>query len=305
MRKKGFRWNGWKLAAAAGMLTMLMTSTAFAAGWTQGAGENASRWWYDLGNGRYYGDTGLETEWQWLDGNGDGMAECYAFDGQGWMYADTETPDGYSVNGDGAWTVDGNVQTMAAAVGYAGTRAALPSDGAETGSTDAAETGTDQEDGTPRILIAYFSKTGNTEEAARQIQSVTDGDLFEITVAEPYPDSYQATVERARQELDSNARPALSSTVESMEDYDVILVGYPIWWHTEPMAINTFLESYDLAGKMILPFCTSGGSGIEESMPDMRRIGEAQGAVVGTGLTANSLDEGMIASWLQENGINL
>lgn len=112
-------------------------------------------------------------------------------------------------------------------------------------------------------------------------------------------------MDRARQELDSDARPALPSTDESMEDYDAILVGYPIWWHTEPMAINTFLESYDLTGKTILPFCTSGGSGIEESMPDMRRIGEAQGAVVGTGLTAHSLDEGVIISWLQENGINL
>ena len=71
------------------------------------------------------------------------------------------------------------------------------------------------------------------------------------------------------------------------------------------MAINTFLESYDLKGKTILPFCTSGGSGIEESMPDMRRIGEVQGAVVGTGLMANSLDEGVIISWLRENGLNL
>ena len=215
------------MAAAVGMFTALMTSTVFAAGWTQGAGENASRWWYDLGNGRYYGDTGPEAEWQWLDGNGDGTDECYAFDGQGWMYADTETPDGYSVNGDGAWAVDGNVQTMTVTAGYAGTRAALPSDGAENGSTGAAENSTKQEDETPRILIAYFSKTGNTEEAARQIQTVTDGDLFEITAAEPYPDSYQATVDRARQELDSDARPALSSTIESMEDYDVILVGYP------------------------------------------------------------------------------
>lgn len=164
---------------------------------------------------------------QWLDGNGDGTDECYAFDGQGWMYADTETPDGYSVNGDGAWTVDGNVQTMTVAAGYAGTRAALPSDGAENGSMGAAENSTKQEDEAPRILIAYFSKTGNTEEAARQIQTVTDGDLFEITAAEPYPDSYQATVDRARQELDSDARPALPSTDESMEDYDGILVGYP------------------------------------------------------------------------------
>ncbi|HIZ79450.1 MAG TPA: hypothetical protein IAA17_06640, partial [Candidatus Lachnoclostridium stercorigallinarum] len=137
------------------------------------------------------------------------------------MYADTVTPDGYTVNEDGAWTVNGAVQTMAVAAGYGGTRA----------QAEGEEPGADS-----RILIAYFSKTGNTEEAARRIQEVTGGDLFEITVADSYPESYQDTVDRARRELDNNARPELSSTVENMEDYDVVLVGYPIWWHTEPMA---------------------------------------------------------------------
>ena len=122
-------------------------------------------------------------------------------------------------------------------------------------------------------------------------------------MADPYPDSYQETVDRAREELDQNARPDLSSTVPNMADYDVIILGYPIWWHTEPMAINTFLESYDLTGKTILPFCTSGGSSIEESMPDLRQIAHSSGAVVGTGLTANSLTEREIDSWLSSNGI--
>lgn len=283
-----------KLMATVFVFASLMISTAFAAGWTLGQGENSSRWWYDLGNGQYYGTADQAVEWQWLDGNGDGIAECYAFDSQGWMYADTATPDGYTVNADGAWSVDGEVQTMAAAAGYAGTRA-----------QDAAgETGTEAEpDGNSRILVAYFSQTGTTEAAAREIQAAAGGDLFEITVVNAYPNSYQATVDRAREELDNNARPALSSSVPNMEDYDVILLGYPIWWHTEPMAVNTFLESYDLTGKTILPFCTSGGSSISESMPDIREIAGARGASVGTGLTANSLSENTIRNWLSENGV--
>lgn len=270
------------------VLSTWMTSTAFAAGWTTGQGTNYSKWWYDLGNGQYYGGLEVEVEWQWLDGNGDGVAECYAFDQEGWMYAGTMTPDGYTVNGDGAWTVDNVVQTMAVAAGYAGTRAQVP------------QQNTDND----KILIAYFSKTGTTEEAAREIQAVVGGELFEITVVDPYPSSYQSTVERAQRELNQNVRPELASRIENMEEYDVILLGYPIWWHTAPMAIDTFLESYDLTGKTILPFCTSGGSRIEESMPDILRLGQSRGAIIGSGLTANILDRETILAWIEGNGIS-
>lgn len=277
----------WKLILAICVLTACMASTAFAAGWVRGQGANSPRWWYDLGNGQYYGGPEWEVEWQWLDGNGDGIAECYAFDREGWMYADTTTPDGYTVNTDGAWTVNGAVQTMAAPAGYAGTRA------------QAMQANTDGK----RILIAYFSHTGTTQEAAKEIQAAAGGDLFEITVTDPYPSSYQSAVDRARRELDQNARPELSSRVEHMENYDVILLGYPIWWHTAPMAIDTFLESYDLNGKTVLPFCTSGGSSIEESMPDIRSLGQSRGASVGNGLTANSLNRDIITEWLRGNGV--
>lgn len=209
-----------------------------------------------------------------------------AFDSEGWMYEDGQTPDGYSVNRDGAWTVNGVVQTMGVVAGYGGTR---------TGSQEL------EPDKESRILIAYFSKTGSTEAAARETQAVAGGDLFEITVADSYLAGYQDTVDRARRELDSNARPVLTGAVENMSDYDVILLGYPIWWHTAPMAVDTFLESYDLSGKTILPFCTSGGSDIGESMPDIRRL--SSGATVGTGLTANSLSRETISSWLGVNGV--
>ena len=274
----------WKLVLAICVLTACMGCTAFAAGWTRGQGTNSSRWWYDLGNGQRYGSPESEVEWQWLDGNGDGIAECYAFDKEGWMYAGTTTPDGYMVNGDGAWTVDGIAQTMSVTVGYGGTLAQAQ-----------------QPDTAGRILIAYFSKTGTTREAAEKIQAVAGGDLFEIRTAEAYPSSYQDTVDQARRELDQNARPALASRVENINDYDIILVGYPIWWHTTPMAVNTFLESYDLSGKTIIPFCTSGGSGIEESMAGVRA--SAGNGTVGVGLTANALTEERIRGWLAENGL--
>lgn len=283
-----------RLAAMAVMFAAAMSVTAFAAGWTLGQGENNTRWWYDLGNGQYYGQPGQEVEWQWLDGNQDGTAECYAFDSQGRMYADTTTPDGYTVNADGAWTVNGAVQTLAVAAGYAGTGRQVAADTASADSDPEADS---------RILIAYFSKTGNTEEVAQTIQSITGGDIFEISAADEYPASYQATVDRARTELDTNARPALASGVGNMQDYDVILLGYPIWWHTEPMIINTFLESYDLNGKLIIPFCTSGGSDISESIPDLTAIANGRGARIGSGLTANYADADEIRSWLSENGI--
>ena len=283
-----------RLISAIVMITALMSVTAFAQGWTLGQGVNSSRWWYDLGNGQYYGSPSQAVEWQWLDGNADGVAECYAFDSEGWMYADTTTPDGYTVDASGAWTVNGAVQKLAVAAGYAGT-------GKQAAST---QTQADTEPATGgRILIAYFSKTGNTEEAAQAIQSVTGADIFEITAADAYPQSYQSTVDRARRELDTNARPALASGIGNMQDYDVILLGYPIWWHTEPMIINTFLESYDLTGKLIIPFCTSGGSDISESIPDLTAIANARGARVGTGLTANYVDSDMIRGWLSENGV--
>ena len=128
-----------------------------------------------------------------------------------------------------------------------------------------------------RVFLSYRYDTGN--------RKGDPGDLFEITVTNPYPSSYQSAVDRARRELDQNARPELSSRVEHMENYDVILLGYPIQWHTAPMAVDTFLESYDLNGKTVLPFCTSGGSSIEESIPDIRSLGQSRGASVGNGLT--------------------
>lgn len=112
------------------------------------------------------------------------------------------------------------------------------------------------------VLVAYFSYFGTTKNVATALSDKTGGDLFEITPQDGYSNVYM----ESNSEIRGNDRPALTDTVENMEDYDIVFVGYPVWWHATLAPINTFLESYDLTGKLIIPFCTSGGSDIDETM---------------------------------------
>lgn len=114
-----------------------------------------------------------------------------------------------------------------------------------------------------KILVAYFSYSGTTRGIANAISEKTGGSLFEITPK----DGYSGVYPKSNREIRRNERPVLADTVENMEEYDIVFVGYPVWWHATPAPVNTFLESYDLAGKLIIPFCTSGGSDIDETMP--------------------------------------
>lgn len=150
-----------------------------------------------------------------------------------------------------------------------------------------------------KILIAYFSRSGNTEEIANQSNELVSGTLVKIETVEPYPDSYSETVDIAQQELEQNARPAIQNLNIDMNDYDTIFIGYPIWWHNAPMAVYTFLESYDFTGKTVIPFCTSGGSDIDESLSGIEAA--VSGATLLEGLTAN--DSSDVQSWLENIGI--
>lgn len=114
-----------------------------------------------------------------------------------------------------------------------------------------------------KVLVAYFSYSGTTRNVATALSEKTGGDLFEITPQDGYSNVYM----ESNSEIRSNERPTLTDTVENMEEYDIVFVGYPVWWHATPAPINTFLESNDLTGKLIIPFCTSGGSDIDETMP--------------------------------------
>lgn len=104
-----------------------------------------------------------------------------------------------------------------------------------------------------KALIAYFSKTGTTQRAAEEIQKLTGADMFRIEPVQAYPEEYQRTTEIARDELNQNARTQVKGKVDDMAQYDTIFVGYPIWWMEPPMPVLTFLESYDLNGKTVIP----------------------------------------------------
>jgi flavodoxin len=126
--------------------------------------------------------------------------------------------------------------------------------------------------GTKKILVAYFSHSGNTREIANQIHKSVSSDIFEIQTVKPYPNDYDAVVKQARQELDSGYKPALKTRVENFKSYSSVFIGYPIWWYTIPAPVKTFLLEYDFSGKTIVPFCTHGGTGLGRSVTDISKL---------------------------------
>ena len=126
--------------------------------------------------------------------------------------------------------------------------------------------------GTKKILVAYYSHTGNTREIANQIHKIVGGNIFEIQAVTTYPDDYEEVKKRARQELDSGYKPALKTKINNIKSYDIVFIGYPIWWGTFAAPVKTFLSEYDFSGKTIVPFCTHGGSGLGRSITDIAAL---------------------------------
>lgn len=168
-----------------------------------------------------------------------------------------------------------------------------------------ASTGEAQTESTDnKTLVAYFSWSGNTEEMASYIAEQTGGDLLEIEPKAAYPTDYNETGDIAKVERDENARPEIANLPASIEEYDTILVGYPIWWHTAPMIIGTFLESYDLSGKEIYPFTQSASMNTEQFNQSIEFVREvSQNATVHDGMFARPSDAGAIDAYLSENGL--
>ena len=158
----------------------------------------------------------------------------------------------------------------------------------------------------PSTLVAYFSATGNTEGIAQHLQVVLGADLYEIIPAEPYSDddlNYNASDCRANQEQnDPDARPAIDGSVDNMEDYEVIFLGYPIWWGDAPKIISTFLESYDFDGKTIVPFCTSGSSGIGSSAEPLAALAADAAWLEGARFDPGASQE-EVAAWVDGLGL--
>lgn len=155
-----------------------------------------------------------------------------------------------------------------------------------------------------KTLVVYYSRTGNTEVVAKQIQSLTGADLFRLETAKAYPADYTATTEVAKKEKTDNARPELKAKVENTGGYDTVFVGFPIWWGTYPMAIATFLESHNLEGKTIIPFCTHGGGGVDQGFTDMKKLTPKSTHKDGLSLNGSQAKDSKadIEKWLRKVG---
>ena len=185
----------------------------------------------------------------------------------------------------------------------------------------------------PRILIAYVSRAGenysvgvtdpdsasaayagyiekgNTRIVAETIVGLIGGDLFHITTVDPYPDDYASMLTRAREELDADARPALAGELPNLDDYDVIMIGYPIWHGATPRPVLTFLESGDLAGKRLIPFNTHEGSGQGGTVSEIAAAAPGAELLEGIAIRGKTAQEDagqtreMLTDWLGSLGL--
>lgn len=146
-----------------------------------------------------------------------------------------------------------------------------------------------------KILAAYFSYSGTIRNVAEDLSEKTGGDLFEITPQEGCSNVYM----ESNSEIRNNERPALTDTVENMEEYDIVFAGYPVWWDEAPAMIASFLADNDFSGKTIVPFCTSASDDIDNSLHIFHEL--CPDAEIAEGLTANDLDD--IEPWIQRLGI--
>lgn len=185
--------------------------------------------------------------------------------------------------------------------------------GSETAETETAEPesdtagGSDTEHGKDgsSALVVYFSWSGNTENVANAIADQTGADVFEIVPEETYIDDYNALLDIATEEKENGARPAIAGSIDDISQYDVIYVGYPNWWSDMPMILYTFFDSYDLSGKTIAPFCTSGGSGLSGTVGSIREMEPEADVLDGLhiGSSAASDPDQAVSDWLESLGL--
>ena len=158
-----------------------------------------------------------------------------------------------------------------------------------------------------KILVAYFSATHTTEGIAEYIAEELSSDIYEIVPKEQYTEedlNYSNSNSRSTVEMnDAQARPVITGSVENMEQYDVVFLGYPIWWGEAPRIISTFVESYDFSGKTIIPFCTSGSSGIGSSATNLQALTNNANWLSGQRFSGESSKD-TIAYWIEELNIN-
>ena len=176
--------------------------------------------------------------------------------------------------------------------------------GTEASQPDETET---EAEGT-KVLVAYFSATGTTEGVAEHIANGLNADIYEIVPEEPYTDAdlnYNDNNSRTTIEMnDPSARPAISGSVDNMDQYDIVFIGYPIWWGEAPRIVSTFMESYDFSGKTIVPFCTSGGSGVGSSATNLEQLTSGANWLEGRRLNGRDSQD-TVMEWVNSLGLSL
>ena len=153
-----------------------------------------------------------------------------------------------------------------------------------------------------KILVVYFSHSGNTKVIANQIKDLTDGDIFEILPAKAYPSDYQACVDQAKKEINANYKPTLKTKLKNISSYDMIFVGSPCWWATMAPPVATFLSSYDFTGKTIVPFMTHEGSRMGRYASDIKKLCPKAKILEGLPVRGSNVKEakGDVNKWLRE-----
>lgn len=155
-------------------------------------------------------------------------------------------------------------------------------------------------------MVVYFSWSGNTAKVASKIQNETGADSFEIVPKQPYTEDYNILLDIAKKENDNKARPEIAGKIENIDDYDVIFLGFPNWWGDMPMIVYSFLDNYDLSGKIIAPFCTSGGSGFSNTLSEIKTLEPNANVVEGLQVEGSRADDSResISVWLQKINMN-
>lgn len=178
----------------------------------------------------------------------------------------------------------------------------------QTGMEETGQEGTSPEESADgKALVIYFSCTGNTEAVANTISELTGAEMYEIVPEVPYTEddlNYSNSDSRATKEQnDDSARPAIAGEAPRLSEYDTLYIGYPIWWGRLPKIMQTFFDTYDLSGKTILPFCTSGGSGISASVSEIEQAepeaNVLEGLQINGSSAANCTDA--VTDWLEVN----
>lgn len=154
-----------------------------------------------------------------------------------------------------------------------------------------------------KVLIAFYSYSGNTKEVAEAIQKETGGDLFEIKAEGTYPAEYRPMTVQAKKEIEEGFRPALTTSIDNIADYDVVFIGSPNWWGTITPQVSSFLEKYDLSGKKVVPVITHGGGGVQNTVKDLTAQCKGCEVVDDAWVGYNSRTMG-VSRWVKGLGLN-